>query len=99
MRLYGASISQILTIKCGHLYLCYPGLVDNLITNDLAHFFTSQGVTEKEANNMYEYTYRRFTTSTKTQSSQSEDIAPVLEQVNEAPREVNNRLPYSLAGD
>jgi hypothetical protein len=47
-----------LTIVPGQLWTPYDGLIENLTVNDLVRFFAVQGVTEEEANDMFEYLYQ-----------------------------------------
>jgi len=84
-----------LTVEHGHLWMPFPSLVDNLTTDDLTCFLTTQGITKEEANNAYEYTYWWLTTAATTQPSQDGEIQLLLDQVNLAILEAGGRTPHA----
>jgi hypothetical protein len=83
-----------LTIEHGKSWLSLPGSVDNLTTDNLTRFFASQGITEEEAEDAYEYAYQWLTTAATSQPSQAGEIQPLLDQVNLAICKVGGRTPH-----
>jgi hypothetical protein len=71
----------------------YARPIDNLTIDDLVHFFAEQGVTEEEADDMFEYVYQWLTIATTEWASQSTEIQSLLDEVNLAIREAANRPP------
>jgi hypothetical protein len=66
-----------------------------LTTDNLAHFFASEGITEEEADDTYEYTYQWLIAAATSQPSQTEEIQPLLDQVNLAICEVGGGPPHA----
>jgi hypothetical protein len=84
-----------MTVVRGQSWNPYAGLIDNLTIDDLLHFFAKQGVTEEEADDMFEYAYQWLTIATTERAFQSTEIQSLLDKVNLAIREAGNRLPQA----
>jgi hypothetical protein len=82
-----------LTVVCGRSWNPYAGSIDNLTINDLVRFFAEQGVTEEEADDMFEYAYQWLTIAATKWASQSTEIQSLLDEVNLAICEASNRPP------
>jgi hypothetical protein len=64
-----------------------------LTINDLVRFFAKQGVTEEQADDMFEYAYQWLTKAIANQPSQSAEIQSVLAEVNLTISEAGNKPP------
>jgi hypothetical protein len=67
--------------------------IANLTINDLMQFFAEQGVSEEQADDMFEYTYQWLAKSVADQPSQSAKIQSVLDEVNLTISEAGNKPP------
>jgi hypothetical protein len=64
-----------------------------LTIDDLVRFFAKQGVTEEQADDVFEYVYQWLTKAVTNQPSQSAEIQSVLAEVNLAISKAGNKLP------
>jgi hypothetical protein len=95
---YWEAIRQLrLTVANSGLWNPYDGSIENLTINDLARFFAMQGMTEEEANNVFEYAYQWLTTATTQQISQAPEIQSLLGEVNLTIREAGNKPPLATS--
>jgi hypothetical protein len=67
--------------------------IENLTIDELVCFFAEQGVTEEEADDMFEYAYQWLTTATTERASQLTEIQSLLDEVNLAIHKAGNRPP------
>jgi hypothetical protein len=67
--------------------------IANLTIDNLVQFFAEQGVSEEQADNMFEYTYQWLTKAIADRTSQSAEIQSVLDEVNLAISEAGNKPP------
>jgi len=96
---YWHALRQLrLTVVPRRLWAPYDGSIDNLTVDDLVQFFASQGMTEEEANDAFEYVYQWLTTAATTWVSQATEIQSLLGEVNLAIREAGNKLPRANGG-
>jgi hypothetical protein len=82
-----------LTVVPGRTWTPYAGSIANLTINDLMRFFAAQGVTEEQADDVFEYAYQWLTKAIIDRPSQSAEIQSVLGEVNLAISEAGNRPP------
>jgi hypothetical protein len=82
-----------MTVVNSRLCEPYDGSIDNLTVDALAHFYAAQGVTQEEANDVFEYAYQWLTIAATEQASQSAEIQSLLGEVNLAIREAGNKPP------
>jgi hypothetical protein len=68
-------------------------LIANLTIDNLVRFFAEQGVTEEQADNVFEYAYQWLTKAIANRPSQSAKIQSVLAEVNLAISEAGNKPP------
>jgi hypothetical protein len=68
-------------------------LIANLTINNLMRFFAEQGVSEEQADNVFEYAYQWLTKAIADRPSQSAEIQSVLAEVNLAISEAGNKPP------
>jgi len=80
-------------VDCGRLWTPYDRSIENLTIDDLVPFYAVQGVTEEEANDVFEYTYQWLTIATTEHLSQMAEIQLLLGEVNLAIREAGNKPP------
>jgi hypothetical protein len=67
--------------------------IANLTINDLVRFFAKQGVSEEQADDVFEYAYQWLAKAVADRPSQSAEIQLVLDEVNLAISEAGNKLP------
>ena len=80
-------------MDCGRLWTPYDRSIENLTIDDLVPFYAVQGVTEEEANDVFEYTYQWLTIATTEHLSQMAEIQLLLGEVNLAIHEAGNKPP------
>jgi hypothetical protein len=91
---YWHALRQLhLTIVPGWLWAPYACPIANLTIDDLMPFFAEQGVTEEQADDVFEYAYQWLTKAVTDRPSQSAEIQSVLAEVNLAISEAGNRPP------
>jgi hypothetical protein len=77
----------------GRSWTPYNGSIENLTIDDMARFFAAQGVTEEDANDVFEYAYQWLTIAATQRLSQSAEIRSLLGEVNLTICEAGNRPP------
>jgi hypothetical protein len=91
---YWHALRQLhLTIVPSRTWTPYTGLTVNLTIDNLMQFFAMQGVTEEQADDMFEYAYQWLTKAINNRPSQSAKIQSILGEVNLAISKAGNRLP------
>jgi hypothetical protein len=64
-----------------------------LTIDNLVRFFAEQGVSEEQADNVFEYVYQWLTKAIADRPSQSAEIQSVLAEVNLAISKAGNKPP------
>jgi len=82
-----------LTIAPGRLWAPCACPIANLTIDDLVRFFAKQGVSEEQADDVFEYVYQWLTKAVADRPSQSAEIQLVLAEVNLAISEAGNKPP------
>ena len=67
--------------------------IANLTIDDLVRFFAEQGVSEEQADDMFEYAYQWLAKAVADRPTQSAEIQSVLDEVNLAISEAGNKPP------
>jgi hypothetical protein len=67
--------------------------IANFTINDLVRFFAEQGVSEEQADDVFEYAYQWLAKAVADQPSQSAEIQSVLDEVNLTISEAGNKPP------
>jgi len=65
----------------------------NLTIDDLMRFFAEQGMSEEQADDVFEYAYQWLTKAVADQPSQSAEIQSVLAEVNLTISKAGNKPP------
>jgi hypothetical protein len=68
-------------------------LIANLTINDLVQFFAEQGVSEEQADDVFEYMYQWLAKAVADRPTQLAEIQSVLDEVNLAISEAGNKPP------
>jgi hypothetical protein len=82
-----------LTVAPGRSWAPCACPIANLTINDLVRFFAEQGVSEEQADNVFEYAYQWLAKAVADRPSQSAEIQSVLDEVNLAISEAGNKPP------
>jgi hypothetical protein len=91
---YWHALRQLhLTVVPGRSWTPYAGSIANLTIDDLMRFFAAQGVTEEQADDVFEYAYQWLTKAVIDRPSRSAEIQSVLGEVNLTISEAGNRPP------
>jgi hypothetical protein len=81
------------TVAPGRSWAPCTCLIANLTIDDLVRFFAEHGVSEEQADNVFEYAYQWLANAIADQPSQSAEIQSVLDEVNLAISEAGNKPP------
>jgi hypothetical protein len=82
-----------LTVAPGRSWAPCTCPIANLTIDDLVRFFAKQGVSEEQADNVFEYTYQWLAKAIADRPSQSAEIQSVLDEVNLAISKAGNKPP------